>query len=79
MSKQAAAGLYQAVATAVSAIDKITKILASSKTKKDNIVLKGATGTGKTFTLAKIIEHLNEVEGFPRQVSEYQILYTHEL
>ena len=52
----------------ITAIDSITKILSSSKTKKDNIVLKGATGTGKTYTLAKIIEHLNEIEGFSRQV-----------
>ena len=52
----------------INAIDSISKILAESKTKKDNIVLKGATGTGKTFTLAKVIEHLNELEGRPRQV-----------
>lgn len=52
----------------LTAIDSITSILSSSKFRKDNIVLKGATGTGKTYTLAKIIEKLNEVEGFSRQV-----------
>ena len=35
---------------------------------KNHIVLKGATGTGKTFTLAKTIERLNELEGRPRQI-----------
>ena len=59
---------FQPMGDQISAIDKITSILSNSKNKKDHIVLKGATGTGKTFTLAKIIETLNQREGFSRQV-----------
>lgn len=59
---------FQPMGDQISAINSISNILAESKSKKDNIVLKGATGTGKTFTLAKTIEHLNEIEGKPRQV-----------
>ena len=59
---------FQPMGDQIQAIDKITRILSESKKKKDHIVLKGATGTGKTFTLAKIIETLNQREGFSRQV-----------
>lgn len=51
--------------------DQISAIKNISRDFIDNnnhIVLKGATGTGKTFTLAKTIEKLNEIEGKPRQV-----------
>ena len=59
---------FQPMGDQISAIEKITTILSNSRNKKDHIVLKGATGTGKTFTLAKIIETLNHREGFSRQV-----------
>jgi excinuclease ABC subunit B len=59
---------YEPMGDQKQAIEKISEIFSTSVNKKDHVVLKGATGTGKTYTLAKSIERLNEIEGYARQI-----------
>ena len=56
---------YSPMGDQIEAIKTITEKFIENN---NHIVLKGATGTGKTFTLAKSIERLNEIEGYPRQI-----------
>ena len=48
---------YQPAGDQIRAIDEIQKIFAKGKNK---VTLLGATGTGKTFTMANIIQHLQK-------------------
>lgn len=50
----------------VDAIERLANGIVNEK--RQHQVLKGATGTGKTFALAKVIERVNEIEGEPRPV-----------
>ena len=48
------------------AIERLSDGIVNQKLKHQ--VLKGATGTGKTYTLAKTIEMVNQMEGKPRPI-----------